>query len=241
MRYHSEPWPLATLAAAMIAGALIVAAPTEGLDTAVARWAAERWLADAPGPIAVELHGQDAAAVAELARSAGAGPVILPDAEVRLGLGRAGATRTLAAAQLLDGTVPASTLAGRAVVIDSPERATARANLLGALAPRLLTDAGAAVAAGSNGWILGVAAVGFVLVFALALTVARARAIVAAVFALLAAAGLAGGIVALALNGLVPPTVALAVLVPLALIAGLLDRVRALKRERDVLATLLEA
>jgi hypothetical protein len=241
MRYTSEPWPLLTLAAAVLAGTLIVAAPTEGLDTAVARWAAERWMADAPGPIAVELHGEDPAAVAEIARAAGGGPVILPDAELRLGLGRAGATRTLAAAQLLDGTVLASTLAGRAVVIDSPERATARANLLGALAPRLLADAGDPVAAGANAWILALAAVSFVLVFALALTVARARALVAAVFALLAAAGLAGSIVALALRGFVPPTVALALLVPLALVAGLLDRVRALKRERDILDSLLDA
>jgi len=76
-----------------------------------------------------------AGTVAELARSAGAGRVILPDEKVKQGLGRVGATRTVASAQLLDGTVPASTLAGRAVVIDSPERAAARASLLGALAP----------------------------------------------------------------------------------------------------------
>src|SRR5262249_10309699 len=143
-------------------------------------------------------------------------------------------------AGLLCGPAPASTLAGRAVVIDSPERATARANLLGALPARRLTDLGAPVAAGANGWILGLAAVAFVLVFALALTVARARAIVSAAFALLATAGLGGRIVALGLNTFVPPTVVLAALVPLALLAGLIDRVRALKRERDLLATLLE-
>ena len=235
------PWPLATLAAAVLAGTLVIAAPTGGLDTVLARWAAERWMVDAPGPIAVELDRGEPAAVAELARAAGSGELILPDQEVSQGLGRAAATRTVAASRLLDGTVPASVLAGRAVVIDSPERATARANLLGALAPRRLTDLGAPVAAGANGWILGLAAVAFTFVFALALTVARARAIVSAAFALLATAALAGGVVALVLNGFVPPTADLAVLVPLALLAGLIDRVRSLKRERDLLATLLES
>jgi hypothetical protein len=85
--------PLVSLAAAL-AGALLVAAPTEELDTVLARWVAERWVADGPGPIAVELDGEEPAAIAELARSTGGGPVILPDQEVRQGLGRAGATRT---------------------------------------------------------------------------------------------------------------------------------------------------
>jgi pheromone shutdown protein TraB len=127
------------------------------------------------------------------------------------------------------------------VVVDSPERARARASLLGALAPWRLGELGPPVIAGANGWVLGLAAMAFVLVLALALTVARARALVSASFTLVTAVALAGGTVALVVNGLVPPIVAVNVLLPLALVAGLIDRVRRVERARAMLATLLDA
>ncbi len=205
--------PFGALAAAVCAAALCAAAPFFEQDREATLAARDTVTRSGPAVVAVALDGEDASAVAALARVGGAAEVRAPTTDPLPRASRAPIAR-LTARALVEGRVPSSALAGRVVVIDSAARAEMRAAAIAAAAASPVTGPARALIAVLAGIVALVAALG----------VARWLAA--------ATAGALGGTLAIAIvvaaMGFVPPAVELALAFILGAFGGLADRSRAL-------------
>ena len=214
---YRRPLAIGSVVAALVATALLAADPFAERDRLHTDELRQLILREAPTVVAVGLDGEPAEAVLALVRSSGAREV-LPPSLAPLPEERRAPVAEVGAGALLDGAAPASVLAGRVVVVDTPPRARARAAAIAAeRVPRLGATALGAVLGGIG-----------VLVAALVVARGRWRNAALALAALPALALVAA--VAGALSDHTVSLVELALLAPLAAFGGCVDRLRGSER-----------